>query len=323
MTPPPSAALYRTVALIRRFEECAIEWARTGEIAGGIHPYIGQEAVAAGCCAALRADDVITSTHRGHGHVLAKGADTGRLLAELAGRATGLNRGRGGSMHAADVSLGVLGANGIVGAGAPIAVGAAWAARQAGTDRVAMSFFGEGAVNQGVLLETLNLAALQQAAVVFVCENNGYAVTLPVRAGTAGAVTARAAAFGIPASTVDGMDPEAVFAAASEAVERARGGSGPVFLECLTYRFDAHHTRDHRLRLAYRSEEEIAGWRARDPLLVQGQRLDPAVREHIDREVESVIADAVAFARSSPAPEGDGALDFLYASGLRPRGGMV
>jgi TPP-dependent pyruvate/acetoin dehydrogenase alpha subunit len=323
MTSPPSAGLYRTVRLIRRFEECAIELARSGEIAGGIHPYIGQEAVAAGCCAALRADDVITSTHRGHGHVLAKGADPGRLLAELAGRATGLNRGRGGSMHAADVSLGVLGANGIVGAGAPIAVGAAWAARQAGTDRVAMSFFGDGAVNQGVLLEALNLAALQRAAVVFVCENNGYAVTLPVQSGTAGKVTARAAAFGIRSSTVDGMDPEAVFAAAAEAVDRARGGSGPVFLEFLTYRFDAHHTRDHRLRLSYRTDDEVARWRARDPVLIQGQRLSPAARERIDQEVESVIADATTFARSSPVPESGGALDFLYATGLRPRMGMV
>ncbi len=323
MTSPPSAELYRTVRLIRRFEECAIELTRSGEIAGGIHPYIGQEAVAAGCCAALRADDVITSTHRGHGHVLAKGADPGRLLAELAGRVTGLNRGRGGSMHAADVSLGVLGANGIVGAGAPIAVGAAWAARQAGVDRVAMSFFGEGAVNQGVLLEALNLAALQRAAVVFVCENNGYAVTLPVRSGTAGQVTARAEAFGIHSRTVDGMDPQAVFAAATDAVDRARGGDGPVFLECLTYRFEAHHTRDHRLRLRYRSDDEVAHWKARDPLLIQGQRLDPAAREHLDREVESVLADAVTFALASPAPDPDGALDFLYATGLRPRLGMV
>ncbi len=297
--------------------------ARSGEIAGGIHPYIGQEAVAAGCCAALRADDVITSTHRGHGHVLAKGADPGRLLAELAGRATGLNRGRGGSMHAADVSLGVLGANGIVGAGAPIAVGAAWAARQAGADRVAMSFFGEGAVNQGVLLEALNLAALQRAAVVFVCENNGYAMTLPVQSGTAG----RSRREPRPSASTPPLWMEWIrrpyCAAATEAVDRARGGSGPVFLESLTYRFDAHHTRDHRLRLRYRTDDEVARWRTRDPVLIQGQRLRAAARERIDQEVESVIADATTFARSSPAPESGGALDFLYATGLRPRMGMV
>lgn len=322
MTDDP-AGLYRTVRLIRRFEERAIELAAAGEIPGGIHPYIGQEAVAAGCCAALRPDDYITSTHRGHGHVLAKGADPRRLLAELTGRATGLNQGRGGSMHAADVSLGVLGANGIVGAGAPIAVGAAWAARQAGLDRVALTFFGEGAVNQGVLLEALNLAALQRAAVVFACENNGYAVTLPVAAGTAGTVTARAAAFGISASTVDGMDPEAVLAATRAAVERARTGGGPTFLEFLTYRFDAHHTRDHRLRLRYRTDEEVAAWRERDPVVRQGERLSPVDRERIDQEVEAVIAEAVEYARSSPAPDPAGALDFLYATGLTARPGRV
>src|SRR5690242_14752570 len=152
-----SAGLYRTVRLIRRFEQRAIELVRAGVIVGGIHPYIGEEAIAAGVCAALRPDDLITSTHRGHGHVLAKGADPARTLAELAGRTTGLNRGRGGSMHAADFGLGILGANAIVGAAAPIAAGAAWAARRAGTDRVVVTFFGDGAVNQGVLLETLNL----------------------------------------------------------------------------------------------------------------------------------------------------------------------
>jgi TPP-dependent pyruvate/acetoin dehydrogenase alpha subunit len=165
--------LYRTVRLIRRFEERAIELVRTGDIVGGIHPYIGQEAVAAGVCAALRDDDIITSTHRGHGHVLAKGADPARMLAELAGRTTGLNQGRGGSMHAADFRLGIFGANAIVGANAPITVGAAWAARRAGSDRVAVSFFGDGAVNQGVLLESMNLAALWRLPVLFVCENKG------------------------------------------------------------------------------------------------------------------------------------------------------
>jgi pyruvate dehydrogenase E1 component alpha subunit len=162
-------ALYRTVRLIRRFEERAIELVHSGVIVGGIHPYIGQEAIAAGVCAALRAGDIITSTHRGHGHVLAKGADPARLLAELAGRSTGLNRGRGGSMHAADFGLGIFGANAIVGANGPIAVGAAWAARRAGTDRVAVSFFGDGAVSQGVLLESMNLAALWRVPVLFVC----------------------------------------------------------------------------------------------------------------------------------------------------------
>ncbi|MGA8115760.1 MAG: thiamine pyrophosphate-dependent dehydrogenase E1 component subunit alpha [Actinocatenispora sp.] len=323
MPSAPSAVLYRTVRLIRRFEERAIELVKSGEIVGGIHPYIGQEAVAAGCCAALRTDDLITSTHRGHGHVLAKGAEPRRFLAELAGRSTGLNQGRGGSMHAADVGVGILGANGIVGAGAPIAVGAAWAARRAGLDRVALSFFGDGAVNQGVLLESLNLASLHRAPVVFVCENNGYAVTLPAGAGNAGSVTARAEAFGITASTVDGMDPETVYAAAAEAVAHARRGDGPVFLELLTYRFDAHHTRDNLLRLRYRTDDEVSSWRSRDPVAVQGARLPADERDAIDAEVERVLADAVEFALASPVPDASGALDHLYATGLRPRMGMV
>ena len=321
MQAAPSATLYRSVALIRRFEERAVELARTGHIVGGIHPYIGQEAVAAGCCAALRPGDVLTSTHRGHGHVLARGVDPKRLMAELTGRATGLNKGRGGSMHAADVSLGILGANGIVGAGAPIATGAAWAGRRAGVDRVALTFFGEGAVNQGVLLETLNLAALHRLPVIFVCENNGYAVTLPAGKGNAGTILGRAAAFGIRASTVDGMDPEAVYAAASEAV--AGIAEGPVLLECHTYRFDAHHTRDHRLRLNYRSDAEVDSWRARDPLAIQGARLAPEERAAIDAEVEALLTEAVDFALSSPEPDPAGALDYLYATGLRPRMGMV
>lgn len=323
MEPAPTAALYRTVRLIRRFEQTAIELTATGEIVGGIHPYIGQEAVAAGCCAALRPADLITSTHRGHGHVLAKGADPARMLAELCGRSTGLNGGRGGSMHAADVSLGILGANGIVGAGGAIATGAAWAARRAGADRVALSFFGDGAMNQGVLLEAFNLASLHRLPVLFVCENNGYSVTLPVRAGTAGTITARAEAFGIPAAEVDGMDPEAVWAATREAAGQARAGGGPAFLECHTYRFDAHHTRDHRLRLTYRTEAEVESWKARDPMELQGGRLPAGERAAIDAEVEGIVAAAVEFARSSPAPDPAGALDHLYATGLRPRMGMV
>src|SRR5579863_6914888 len=216
-----SADLYRTVRLIRRFEERAIEMVRSGVIPGGIHPYIGEEAIAAGVCAALRADDVITSTHRGHGHVLAKGADPAGVLAELAGRETGLNGGRGGSMHAADVSAGIYGANGFVGASAAIAAGAAWSLRRAGHDRVVVTFFGDGAVNQGVLLEALNLASLRRLPVIFVCENNGFATTMRVRDTTAGTATGRAEAFGIPAGTIDGMDAEVVFAAAAEAVARA------------------------------------------------------------------------------------------------------
>ncbi|GAA1743215.1 thiamine pyrophosphate-dependent dehydrogenase E1 component subunit alpha [Luedemannella helvata] len=319
------AALYRVVRLIRRFEERAIDLVRSGEIVGGIHPYIGQEAIAAGVCAALRPEDLITSTHRGHGHVLAKGADPARMMAELTGRSTGLNRGRGGSMHAADLSLGVLGANGIVGAGGAIAAGAAWAASRLGGDgpaRVAVSFFGDGAVNQGVLLEAFNLAALWRVPVVFVCENNGYATTLTVADAVAGGVCDRATAFGIPAVSVDGMDPQTVLAAAAPLVEAARAGLGPQFLECHTYRFDAHHTWEHKARPRYRSEADVAEGRSRDPLDIQGARLSDADRLVIDNEVERVIADAVAFALGSPRPSPVDALEFLYASGFRPRPGV-
>ncbi|HEY0636842.1 MAG TPA: thiamine pyrophosphate-dependent dehydrogenase E1 component subunit alpha [Pseudonocardiaceae bacterium] len=316
-----AAGLYRTVRLIRRFEERAIELVRSGEIVGGIHPYIGQEAIAAGVCAALRPDDLITSTHRGHGHVLAKGADPARMLAELAGRATGLNQGRGGSMHAADFGLGILGANAIVGANGPIAVGAAWAARQAGADRVAVSFFGDGAVSQGVLLESMNLAALWRVPVLFVCENNGYATTLTVEDAVAGTITGRGSAFGMPAVTVDGMDPQAVLEATRDAVDRARGGGGPTLVECLTYRFDAHHTREYKVRLRYRDEDELARGRSRDPVELAGARLAEGQRARIDAEIEETLAEAVAFALASPHPDPVGALDHLYATGLRARAG--
>jgi pyruvate dehydrogenase E1 component alpha subunit len=319
----PAARLYRMVRLIRRFEERAIELVRSGEIVGGIHPYLGQEAIAAGVCAALRPDDIITSTHRGHGHVLAKGADPARMLAELAGRITGLNRGRGGSMHAADFSLGIYGANAIVGAAAAIAAGAAWAGQQDGSDRVVVTFFGDGAVSQGVLLEAMNLASLHAVPLLFVCENNGFATTMRTEHAVAGTIGGRAAAFGIPASTVDGMDPEAVLAAATGAVDRARSGAGPSFVECQTYRYDAHHTWEHKARPRYRTDEEVAAGRSRDPVLIQGARLSDAERQRLDAEIEDVLAAAVRFARESPEPDPVDALDHLYADGLRARPGMV
>ncbi len=318
-----SADLYRTVRLIRRFEQRAIEMVRSGVIAGGIHPYIGEEAIAAGVCAALRADDLITSTHRGHGHVLAKGADPIRLLAELAGRQTGLNRGRGGSMHAADFSAGIYGANAIVGASAAIAAGAAWSHRRAGHDRVAVTFFGDGAVNQGVLLEALNMTSLRRLPVIFVCENNQFATSMRARDSTAGTITGRAEAFGIPAETIDGMDPETVLAAASGAVARARAGAGPAFLECLTYRFDVHHTWEYVARPRYRTDEEVAAGSVRDPLEIQGARVPAAVRARIDDEIDELLDQARRFVDASPEPDPSAALDYLYAGGLRGRAGTA
>ena len=314
---------YARMRLIRGFEQQALALVRSGEIVGGIHPYIGEEAVAVGVCAALRDDDLITSTHRGHGHVLAKGADPRRMLAELFGRETGLNHGRGGSMHAADLRLGILGANAIVGAAAPIAVGAAWAARRAGRDQVVATFFGDCALNQGVLLEAMNLAALWRLPVLFVCENNGYATTMPISTGVAGAPVGRAQAFGIPAQTIDGMDVETVRDAAAGAVAAARAGGGPAFLECLTYRYGPHHTIELRMRLSYRSEEEIERWRQRDPLGIQGARISSEERDKLDAEAAEILAEAAEFARSSPNPDPAGALDYLYASGLRGRGGTA
>jgi acetoin:2,6-dichlorophenolindophenol oxidoreductase subunit alpha len=321
--PAVSADLYRTVRLIRRFEQRAIELVRDGVIPGGIHPYIGEEAIAAGACAALRPDDLITSTHRGHGHVLAKGADPVRMLAELAGRETGLNGGRGGSMHTADVSAGIYGANAIVGASAAIAAGAAWSHRHAGHDRVAVTFFGDGAVNQGVLLEALNLASLRRLPVIFVCENNQFATSMRVQDTTAGTITGRARAFGIPAETIDGMDAEAVLGAASGAVARARAGEGPTFLECLTYRFDAHHTWEYKVRPRYRTDEEVAAGRARDPLEIQAARVPDAVRARIDGEIEELLDQARRFVDASPEPDPSGALDYLYAGALRGREGTA
>lgn len=315
--------LYRTMRTIRRFEERIVDLVNANEIAGVTHEYIGQEAVATGVCAALEDGDVLTSTHRGHGHLIARGADVERMFAELFGRETGLNRGRGGSMHIADVSLGIYGANGIVAAGAPIAAGAAWAAAQAGEGRVAVCFFGDGGVNQGVLAETLNLAALWGLPMLFVCENNGYAVTLPVERSTAGSITGRAEAYGMPAEPVDGMDAEAVAAAARTAVERARTGGGPTFLECRTYRFVGHHTAEGTMGLSYRSDEEIASWRRRDPLDVVGDRMDAGERERVDAEVEALLDGAVAEALAAPRPAAEGARDHVYASGPPPRDGVA
>jgi pyruvate dehydrogenase E1 component alpha subunit len=320
-------ALYRTMRLIRRFEQRVVELVNRDEIPGTTHEYVGEEAVATGVCHALRRDDVITSTHRGHGHILAKGGDPRRMMAELMGRATGYNRGRGGSMHIADVGLGIYGANGIVGAGAPIACGAAMAAKLQGRDSIAVAFFGDGATNQGAAHEAMNLAAIWSLPVVFVCENNGYAISASIRdMSMLDRLSDRAAGYGIPGVSVDGMDVLAVHAAAAEAAARARAGHGPTFLECLTYRFVGHFTAEKALGIRYRSDEEIAAWRARDPLAIYPAWLrdrgvcDPS---GVDDEVEALLEDAIAFARESPMPAPEEMLDGMYAvpyAGLPARG---
>jgi pyruvate dehydrogenase E1 component alpha subunit len=314
--------LYRTMLLIRRFDERVVDLVNANEIAGVTHEYVGQEAVAAGVCATLRPDDVITSTHRGHGHLIAKGASVRGMMAELLGRVDGLNRGRGGSMHIADLGVGIYGANGIVAASSPFAAGAAWSFSVDGSRRVAATFFGDGGVNQGVLAETMNLAALWSLPLIFVCENNGYAVTLAQERSTAGSVVERAAAYGMAAEDVDGMDADAVVEAAGRATARAREGAGPTFLHCRTYRYFGHHTAERTMKLTYRTDEEIELWRGRDPIAAAEGRLDPGTVGRVRDEVEAELDDAIAFARGSARPDPGDALAYVYASGLQPRSGV-
>ncbi len=320
-------AMYRTMRLIRRFEERIVELVNRNEVPGVTHEYIGQEAVATGVCHALQVDDVITSTHRGHGHILAKGGEPRRMMAELMGKSTGYNRGRGGSMHIADLGLGIYGANGMVGGGVPIACGAAFAAKSNGTGRVAVAFFGDGGINQGVVLEAMNLAAVWKLPVIFVCENNRYAATTPLTEVVAiERLADRAAGYGMPGYTVDGMDVLAVYEATAKAVARARAGGGPTLLECLTYRYVGHFTAEKARGFKYRTEEEITGMRRRDPLVTFPAWLErekicdvPAV----DAEVEQQLEEAVQFARESKESAPEEALEGMYAvtyPGLPARG---
>jgi pyruvate dehydrogenase E1 component alpha subunit len=262
------AALSRRVLTtmweIRRFEEAVDDLFARGLMHGTMHLSIGQEAVATGACLALRREDLITSTHRGHGHCIAKGAKLDRMMAELLAKETGYCRGRGGSMHIADVDTGNLGANGIVGGGIPIAAGAALAQKLRNTSNVAVSFFGDGATNEGAFHEGLNLAAVWALPAVFICENNGYGMSMSSALSMAvPRVSDRAAAYGMPGVTVDGNDVQEVFDAVSEAVARARSGKGPTLVEAVTYRYKGHSKSDQNL---YRTREEIDAWRAKDPI---------------------------------------------------------
>jgi pyruvate/2-oxoglutarate/acetoin dehydrogenase E1 component/TPP-dependent pyruvate/acetoin dehydrogenase alpha subunit len=307
----PSAELlttiYRTMSLIRRFEE-RLKWlVETGAPVGAVHYYIGQEAVASGVCAALQPQDWISSTHRGHGHCIAKGVDVRAMMAELLGKATGTNRGKGGSMHITDIRRRVLGVNPIVGAGVAHALGAALSARVRNADEVAVAFFGEGAAGIGILHETMNMAAIWKLPVVFVCENNGYAQATPVEyALSSPRVADRAVAYNMPGMTVDGQDAVAVWRAADTAVRRARGGEGPSLVECTTYRYFGHHQGDDPLR--YRTAEEERTARARDCLagfrsvMARGGPLTIEQLDAIDGENDRLIDEAVEFATTSPVP---------------------
>jgi acetoin:2,6-dichlorophenolindophenol oxidoreductase subunit alpha len=311
--------LYERMLTIRVFEEHVNQLYTTAKMPGLAHLYSGEEAVAVGVCAALRHDDYITSTHRGHGHCLAKGAAIDRMFAELLGREAGYCRGKGGSMHIADQQSGNLGANAIVGGSAGIATGAALSAQMRASGQVAVCFFGEGALGQGLLYEVMNMASIWKLPVVYVCENNLYSEYTHYRETTAGSVTARAEAFGLPAVTVDGQDVRAVLVAALEAVERARRGDGPGFLVCETYRLHGHHVGDVD-RAYYRSREEEATWRDdRDPII----RLGGWLREQglasdddlavVEDRVRGAVEDGVAFALAAPYPEADEVDKHVYA----------
>ena len=310
---------YQQMAKIRAFEEKVNELYMKALMPGLAHLYSGQEAVAVGVCEALRREDYITSTHRGHGHCLAKGASVDRMFAELLGKEAGYCRGKGGSMHIADPESGNLGANAIVGGSAGIATGAAFSAKMRGSDQVAVCFFGEGALGQGLLYEVMNMAALWKLPVIYVCENNLYNEYTHYNETLAGEVTARAKALGIHAETVDGQDVQQVNAAMQRLVERARRGEGPAFLECLTYRYYGHHVGDIS-RTYYRSKEEEQQWQSeRDPLTLLAQKLisqnltDQTVLDQIQAEVQAEIESGVQFALDAPFPQADEVDQDVYA----------
>jgi TPP-dependent pyruvate/acetoin dehydrogenase alpha subunit len=300
-------AMYRRMCLIRSFEEHARDMFMDGTIRGATHMYIGEEAAAVGACTALRRDDYITSTHRGHGHCLAKGGDPRAMMAELLGKATGYCHGKGGSMHIADLDLGILGANGIVAGGVGIATGAAYSSRYRGTDQVVCCFFGDGALNQGVLHESENMAALWKLPIIFFCEWNKYAEFSPsANFLPVSDLTTRAVPYGFPSTLVDGNDALAVYQAVAAAVKRARAGEGPTMIFADTYRIEGHTIGDP---LSLRPKGEADEWRKRDPILrmrntlIKWRIFDQAVANSIADAVAHEIEEAIQFAVTSPDPE--------------------
>jgi acetoin:2,6-dichlorophenolindophenol oxidoreductase subunit alpha len=311
--------MYRQMVSIRLFEEQVNDLYTRALMPGLAHLYVGEEAVAVGVCQALHPDDYITSTHRGHGHCLAKGAAPDRMFAELLGKEAGYCRGKGGSMHIADPATGNLGANAIVAGSVGIATGAAFSAKRLGNGRVAVCFFGEGALGQGSLYEVMNLAQLWKLPVIYVCENNLYNEYTHYSETTAGEILARATAFGIRAESVDGQDVRAVYGTATELVGRARQGQGPAFLVCNTYRYSGHHVGDIN-REYYRSKEEEQRWKTQhDPLkllsgwLTEQGLAEPADFERIQAEVKKEIEAAVKFAIAAPYPSPEEVEQDVYA----------
>ena len=310
--------MYTRMWRIRLFEEQAEYQSSQGKVLGALHTYIGEEAVAVGVCAHLNPTDYITSTHRGHGHCIAKGADIQKMMAELFGRSTGYCKGKGGSMHIADFQVGMLGANGIVAGGFGLATGAGLAAQLRGSGQVAVCFFGDGAANRGPFHENINIAAVWKLPVVYVCENNQYAQWTPQKDVTLVTdIASMSPAYGIPGVQIDGMDILAVYEAAGEAIARARQGEGPSLVECKTYRFHGHNFGDPQL---YRSREEIAEWaERRDPVkrLAAYMRAEGVLTEAQDQAIQHQVAEdiqaAVRFAEESPYPEPDELYKDVYS----------
>ena len=314
--------MLRRMMRIRYFEEAVITMVERGEIVGAAHSYIGEEAVAVGACMALRDDDWITGNHRSHGHPIAKGGNVRTAMAELLGKASGICKGKGGSMHLADFSIGILGESGILGSAIPTAVGAALGSKLQGNDRVSMPFFGDGASNEGAFHESINLAAVWNLPVIFLCENNQYAVTSSFKQMVAVEnIADRAAAYAIPGVLVDGQDAIAMYEAVSVAVERARAGQGPSLVEGRTYRYEDHSLGLGRIvRDPYRDQEEVEEWKKRDPIIIHKARLleqsiaTQAEIDQVEEEVREQIAEAITFAKESPYPEPSALFEDMFAN---------
>ena len=311
--------LYITMKKIRLFEERIVDLYAKGVVPGLVHLYIGEEAVAAGVCATLRADDYITSTHRGHGHVIAKGAEIKLMMAELFGKKTGYCKGKGGSMHIADMDRGILGANGIAGGGLPIAVGAGWSAKWRNTDQVVVSFFGDGSSNNGTFHESLNLASVHRLPVIFVCENNLFGISVcQIKHQAITDVAVRATGYDMPGVVVDGNNVLDVFKAAAKAVMRARAGEGPTLIECKTYRWRGHHEGDPNQGARYRTREEIEAWKKKCPIewfsrqLIQDGVATAKKLEAVVQKIDAEIDAAVAYANESEFPACEDMFEDVY-----------
>ncbi|MCL0054544.1 MAG: hypothetical protein BZY82_11630 [SAR202 cluster bacterium Io17-Chloro-G3] len=319
--------MLKRMMLIRRFDETVKDLVQSAELVGMAHCYIGEEAVAVGACTALRDEDYITGNHRSHGHPISKGGDVRRAMAELLGKATGYCKGKGGSMHLADFEIGILGESGIVASALPVAVGAALGSKMQNNDRVVISFFGDGASNQGACHEAMNMASIWKLPVIFLCENNQYAVTTSFRDTVAVEnVSDRAVAYNMPGVLVDGQDVMAMHEATVVAIQRARAGEGPSLIEAQTYRYEDHSEGLNRiLREPYRTDEEVEQWKERDPISLHSTWLKEqgvATEEEIDSvwsEVSQAIDDALEFARNSPYPDADDLFTDMYADPLPAR----